>query len=136
MGQKSFFCFKKHDCNRALPSFPCTALKLLLFCVHSYRLANSWMLFLHPPRTSVSCCQHELEGWELIWPLLILLLSLTRTGIPKMIFRLRLGLTGLDKRSRSEELPGSFSLWLQCVHLHGSHLTRASENHCLFSPRS
>lgn len=51
-------------------------------------------------RTSVSCCQHELGGWELIWPLLILLLSLTRTGTPKMTFRLRPELTGLDKRSR------------------------------------
>lgn len=116
VGRKSLFCFlKKHGCNRAFPLFSLHSFEvtIAILCPH-----NSWMPFFSPPpRTSVSCCQHELEGWELIWPLLILLLSLTRTGTPKMIFRLRLGLTGLDKRSRLEELPGSFSLWLWCVHL-------------------
>jgi len=47
VGRKSFFCFlRKHEYNRALPLFPCVALKSpLLFYVHGYRLANSWMFF-------------------------------------------------------------------------------------------
>lgn len=47
MGRKSFFCFKKNKCNRAFPPFPFTAFESpLLFCAHSYKLVNSWMLFI------------------------------------------------------------------------------------------